>query len=371
MNKSLLNALICALSCASFSGLVQAEKTIPLNAALIQAVNLKTAPVEALSQYLSQPFPAQAAIPLGQTHLVTTPVSGLIQQIYYLHGPIEKGAVIADILSPELLNLQKTYLNTLADFQLADIELKRAQQLTKTGVVSVKRLQEAQSAQEKLKQVLEQQKQDLRLVGMSDERIQTLTKTHTLQPSTIQIKAPLSGEVFDLMVKNGQRLETNQALISIGRIDPIYIESFIPTAAAEQLIEGQPVKVMQGKQIFDAVVEHIAQFTDPTTQTVEIHLVMNNALKITRPGQFLTVQFVFDAEKPVFKAPRSAISQLDGQDLVFVKTVAGFKPLAIEILSFQGDDMTFKLLEDFESTAFELVIQGTTTLKALSMSDEE
>lgn len=371
MKKILINALACALSYASFSGLAHAQKTISLDSTLMQAIDLKTAPVVAVNQYLSQPFPAQAAIPLGQTHLVTTPVGGLIQQIYYLHGPIEKGAVIADILSPELLNLQKTYLNTLADFQLADQELKRAQQLAKSGVASVKRLQEAQSAREKLQQVLEQQKQDLRLVGMSDERIQTLTKTHTLQPTIIHITAPLSGEVFDLVVKNGQRLEANQPLVSIGLIDPIYIESFIPTEVAELLTEGQAVQVTQGKQLFDAVVEHIAQFTDPTTQTVEIHLIMNNALKMTRPGQFLTIQFVFDVEQPVFKAPRSAISQLNGQDVVFVKTAEEFKPLAIEILSFQDADMTFKPLDTFDSKAFELVTQGTTTLKALFMSDEE
>ena len=350
---------------------LSAAQAISLSDAQISALNLKTAALKEQSSYLSNPYPAQAVIPLAQTFLVTTPLNGLIQKLFYVHGPIEKGEVIAELLSPELLNLQKDFLNTYADYRLATAEYQRAIQLNKTGVVSIKKLQEAQSNQDKLNQMLEQQTQDLTLMGMNATALKALKDTRQLQPSLIEIKSPISGELFDLQAKIGERLHANDPIISVGRVDPIVIDANIPTEDADTLTEGQSVQIILGKQTKTASIKHIANFTDPATQSVEVHMVMPNPQKTTRPGQFLTAKFEFSDQTQVYQTQRSAISQLDGQDLVFVKTAQGFKPFAIEVLTFNGTDMTFKALQPLPSDTAEVVVQGASALKALAMGGEE
>ena len=104
-----LNLMTAALSTLLTFPMAQAADlsgapAISLNDVQISALNLKTTPLQAQSSYLSNPYPAQAVIPLAQTFLVTTPLNGLIQKLFYVHGPSEKGEVIAELLSPELLN---------------------------------------------------------------------------------------------------------------------------------------------------------------------------------------------------------------------------------------------------------------------------
>ena len=238
-------------------------------------------------------------------------------------------------------------------------------------MVSIKKLQEAQSNQDKLNQMLEQQTQDLTLMGMNANALKALKDTRQLQPSLIEIKSPISGELFDLQAKIGERLHANDPIISVGRVDPIVIDANIPTEEADTLHEGQSVMIIQGRESHAASIKHIANFTDPATQSVEVHMVMPNPLKTTRPGQFLTAKFEFTEQTQVYQTQRSAISQLDGQDLVFVKTAQGFKPFAIQVLTFNGPDMTFKALQPLPTDASEVVVQGASALKALAMGGEE
>ncbi len=119
--------------------------SIEVSAEKQASLGFQSAVVEQVSAYPGVTYPGEAIIPPNQTFLVTAPLSGLVTKIIHIHGPIQTGEVIAELQSPELLNAQKNYLNTLSDLQAAQSELNRAAKLMKTGVVSAKKYQLAEA----------------------------------------------------------------------------------------------------------------------------------------------------------------------------------------------------------------------------------
>lgn len=333
-----------------------------------QAMGIEVARPESLTHYPSKTYPGEVIIPLNQTYLVTTPLSGLVTQIKHVHGPIQQGEPIAEVLSPELLNAQKNYLNTLADLDAAQAELKRASTLTQTGVVSVKKRQQAEANLKKIQQIQTQQKQDLTLMGMQPQAVKTLEKSHQLQPALIQIKAPVTGELFDLQVRVGQRLNSNQPIISIGEVNPIVVETKVPLSEVGALQPNQAVTL--ASEQMSGNIEYIPHFTDPITQTVNVHIEFDNAQFQLRPGQWVSTQFLFPqpAEAFLYRVPRTAIGQFDGQDVLFQLQGQTLSVQPITLLNFEGD---WLYLSTQTALQHAVVIRGVNALRGLLEGEGE
>ncbi|MBN2606243.1 MAG: efflux RND transporter periplasmic adaptor subunit [Thiotrichales bacterium] len=340
----------------------------------ITTLGIATAPVKRIHQYPSETYPAEAVVPLSQTHLVTTPISGLVTKIDHVHGPIKQGEVIAEILSPELLNAQKNYLNTLSDLSTAQNNLARAMKLTQNGVVSVKNKQQAQSDVNKLSQIKRQQRQDLTLMGMAETAIEALEKTRKQQPAIIQVPAPVTGELFNLKIKVGERLTANQTLISIGIVDPIVIDVRLPASQLSQVNEGMTSLALttSGEIISKGIVAHISSFIDPMTQSVEIHNRFNNEEGKIHPGELMQIEFVNEVADGdyVYQAPGSAIGNYDGHDVVFLMHQRQISVQPIQVLLQQDGVMVFKTKQPIDD-AQQIVSQSTSAVKAALLSASE
>ncbi len=338
--------------------------SIEVSAEKQASLGFQSAVVEQVSAYPGVTYPGEAIIPPNQTFLVTAPLSGLVTKIIHIHGPITTGEVIAELQSPELLNAQKNYLNTLSDLQAAQSELNRAAKLMKTGVVSAKKYQLAEADLKKIRQIQRQQRQDLALLGMAPNAIDALEKSHKLQPAVVQITAPVDGELFDLQIRVGQRLTTNQAIISIGQIEPIVVESRVPLQAANQLSLKQKAQLVSLDLVGE--IEYIPNFSDPMTQTMNVHIEFTNENHQLRPGQLVTLSFLFEAEPntPLYVIPRGAISRYDGQDVVYLRQDTRIQVLPIEVKNITGDRLYFTTAAPLPANA-ELLIESTAAVKGL------
>ncbi|WP_024851208.1 efflux RND transporter periplasmic adaptor subunit [Hydrogenovibrio kuenenii] len=352
----------------------QANEPLVFSSQQITALGIATTPVKKITHYPSETYPAEAVVPLSQTHLVTTPISGLITKIDHVHGPIKKGEVIAEILSPDLLNAQKNYLNTLSDLSTAKASLARALKLTQNGVVSVKNKQKAQSDVNKLSQIKRQQRQDLVMMGMSESSIQKLEKTQKQQPAIIHVVAPVTGELFNLQAKVGQRLMANQALISIGIVNPIVVDMRLPVSKLQSVDEGmQTLLLTPDNQIVSkGVIAHISSFVDPMTQAVEIHNKFDNSDSKIHPGQLFQVEFVHQvgADENVYQVPASAIGNFDERDVVFLMRQRQITVQPIKILLQQEGVMVFKTTNPIDESQ-QVVTQSTSAVKAALLASSE
>ncbi len=285
-------------------------------------------------------YPAEATIPLKTIRSISSPLSGEIITLNFVHGPIRKGQVIAEIESPELLKIQETYLATLHDLKISQQNLQRARKLNKSGVSSTKVLQQALSKTKKLSLNKSQHEKNLALLGMAPASIKNLEDRHELQPAVIEIKSPIDGQLFDLEVRLGERVSDNQNLISVGAINPMILVVRIPVEKVNDIKEAQKVELIGLQKI--GVVAHIDAMVDPMTQSVDIHISVENNDHSLRSGQLFKIRFLSRSKDTVYRVSANAISQYNGQTIVFIQEQQGIKALPVQVVNISNKTLYFK-----------------------------
>ncbi len=384
---TLLSCLIIA--CFSHAALANdladdpADKSLhglTLNSSQQSAMGMQTALAKQVDRVPSAVYPAQAALPLQTLRSLSSPLSGQIIKLNYVHGPVQKGQIIAEIESPELLILQEGFLATLSDLSISQQNLSRVRQLNKSGVSSTKQLQQALSEVKKLSLKKAQIEKNLMLIGMADSAVQDLETTHKLQPANLYIKAPIDGQLFDLQVRLGERVDRNETIISLGETNPIILVVRVPVDTADDIQEGQKVAVVSKDQT--GVVKHIDPMVDSMTQSVDIHIKVQNNDNKLRPGQLFKVRFLSEAKQTTYQISASAISQYDGKTVVFLQQKVQQKMQqkeTIQALPIQVVNITDKQLyfipEIKQASALTIYIKGSTAIKsamdAANNSDSE
>ena len=340
-------------------------KGLTLNSAQQSAMGMQAELAKQTDLVPSAIYPAQATIPLQTMRSLSSPLSGQIIKLNYVHGPIQKGQVIAEIESPDLLKIQESFLATLSDLQISQQNLNRVRQLNKSGVSSTKKLQQALSEVKKLSLKKMQFENNLMLIGMAESAIQNLQSTHKLQPANLDIKSPIDGQLFDLEVRLGERVAQNQTIISLGETNPIILVVRVPVETANDMQEGQKVEVVANAKIGE--VKHIDPMVDPMTQSVDIHITVQNDDYKLRPGQLFKVRFLTEQKATTYQISANAISQYKGKTVVFLQQNVQQKEI-IQALPIQVVNITNKQLyfipETKQSSPLNIYIKGSTAIKS-------
>ena len=360
---ALTSSLLVNVSQASNTGLLE----IRLTPEQMKALAIETDIVKSVSSYPSSEYVAQSIVPLNQRYAVTMPVDGQVLELLHFHGSVKKGDVIATIYSAELLKLQSALIATLADYQAETSTLNRAKKLSQTGAVSSKQRQQLEANVKKLAETKSQQKLELISIGMDAKLVEQLESTQKLQSAELQIKAPVSGELFDVQVQLGQRLMMQDAVIFIATIDPIVIDVEVPIEQSKQIVDGQTVSLTNTN--LTGLVYHMADFVDPRTQSVEVHTRFDNPDFSIKPGQTFKLQFNF--EQDAFKTQLGALTLVDNQTIIFVKQADQIKAVAVKVLQTQNGLLYFTPLQSGTLNEQTLVVvHGASSLKNSLMAEE-
>ncbi len=345
--------------------------TLTLTAEQQTAMGLQRMLAEKTSSFPSATYPALAMSPLKTKRILSSPLSGLITTLNVAHGAIKKGQILAEIESVELLRLQSSLLGSLAGLKVAQSELTRAKQSRQSGVGSVKNLQQAQSEVNKLSALKMQQALSLRISGMSAEELQKLQDTQRIQSDVLKIISPIDGQLYDLKVSLGDRVSVNQALFSLGETDPMVLVVRVPVSFAEQLAEGQ-IAVVPSLNT-QGVIEHIDPQVDSFTQSVDIHVKVENSAHKIRPGQFFELHFLMKTggkgQQALYQVPSNAISQFEGKSVVFVEIDNNIQPLPVEVKNITNQTLYFTVQRPITGSP-SVFIKGSTAIKSAFVAAE-
>lgn len=353
---------------------LSSAQAVTLKASQVKTLGIKTAPAKTVSGYESLSYVGYALVPLNRMQLVSAPTSGRIHKIHHFHGWVEKGEILLELESTDLLNREKDYLTTLLDEETKKQEYDRAARLNKTGVVSDKQKQQAWASLNKVRQRKTQQKQDLELMGMKADTLKKLESTKRIQPPMLDILSPISGDVTNLVVKVGQRLSADTEMMHIAPLAPLAVSVAVPIDVAQQLKTGQDVRLLGFDQTGE--VEFVSRFTDEMSQTQEVHVEYPNQDNRLNPGQSVQVRFVAKAEegKPLYQIDKQALGELNGETVVFALHNNELKALPIEVKTSEGKTLVFQLRSDTESDATwltKLVVASTSAAKAVLLNAQE
>lgn len=304
------------------------------------------------------PLPAQVVVPPGQVHVVSAPVSGLIEKVTVVSGAgVRKGDILARLASPQLAEIQRGLLQSVTQRQLAADALKRDQLLLNEGIIPESRLRATQGRYAEADASYAERRQALRLAGASDATIDQLKGGHALG-SSIEIRAPMDGVVLEATATAGQRVEAASGMFRIARLKPLWLEIQVPVARVVGLTPGALVRVRSTSSAGKVVA--IGSTVDGN-QTVNVRAEISEGAQQLRPGQFVEATVASAASADAWRVPNSALARLEGRLVVFAQAKGGFLPKEVVL---ESEGTAESLVRGALTDETRVAIRGVAALKA-------
>lgn len=322
----------------------------------VTTTGIKKMGLQANNISAGQAYPAEVVVPVDQIRVVSTAHAGLINQLNVTNGQtVKRGQVLAQISSPELITMQRSYLQSQSQSRLAKQSLDRDTALFKDGIIAEKRLQTSQSAYAEALALQGEQQQLLKLSGVSDGA----TKSGRFQ-NGIALTAPISGTVLEVMVAQGQRVDSTMPLIKIAQLNPLWVEVHVPLADIKKsnIQKGAAVQ-LKGLDASGKVIAMLPSMRSQD-QTAIVRASVTQGTDNLFPSQMVDAMIAPSQSSASFNVPSNAIINSKSQMLVFVQTKLGFEARPVEVLSTQGE--TSAITGDFTGTE-KIAISGTAAIK--------
>lgn len=325
------------------------------------AAGIETAPLAPAGAIDLRGLPALVAVPPSQKAIVSAPLAGLVERVdVALNQPVSRGQRLARLLSPALVDLQRSYLEAAAQLDLARSGEERDARLLGEGIIAESRYRASHSRLQEASTALQERTHALALAGMSPAAIERLRADRSLG-SGIDITAPLSGVIVEQPALVGQRVEAAALLFSVARLAPLWVEIEVPVAQLARIRENAAVAIPE----FDAAGRVIAVGRIVgANQTVQVRAEVTRHADRLRPGQFVEARIASagGAGEAGWTVPAESLVQHAGRVILFARTGAGFRAVPVSPASQGGAQVLIRgPLEGRERIA----VRGVSTLKSM------
>jgi membrane fusion protein, heavy metal efflux system len=336
-----MNKILLSLLSLFFFSSVSAADLVKMTALQQKNIGIKTSVLQASISSAGQAYPAEVVVPVDQIRVVSTAHSGLMNQLTVTTGQsVKRGQVLAQISSPELITMQREYLQNQSQLRLAKQSLDRDVALFKDGIIAEKRLQASQSAYRETQAQQNEQYQLLKFSGASDNAIKNLQNKGSFQ-NGVTLTAPISGVVLDVMVAQGQRVDSTMPLLKIAQLKPLWVEVHVPlTDIKKSNIQKGALVNIKGIDASGKVIAMLPSMRSQDQAAIVRASITQGADNLF-PSQMVDAMIATSsANDRSFNVPTGAVVNHQARNVVFVQTAQGFDAREVKIISIQGDIST-------------------------------
>ncbi|MFT4924552.1 MAG: Cu(I)/Ag(I) efflux system membrane fusion protein [Phenylobacterium sp.] len=219
---------------------------------------------------------------------------------------VKEGSELFSIYSPTLVNAQEEFLTGL----------KRSASKGEWGG----------------KKIIESSKARLLALGISSRQIDQLIKTKKVS-QLVTIYARFDGYITELNMRDGQYVRPADKIISVGKINTVWVMTEVFERQAAWLKMGLPVTMTTAHQpgkTWQGKIDHVHPFLDKKTRTMRVRLHFDNADEILKPNMFVKVRIETASTADVISVPAEALIRTGKQDRVVLSLGNGqYKSVAV------------------------------------------
>ncbi|MGM0531310.1 MAG: efflux RND transporter periplasmic adaptor subunit [Bacteroidota bacterium] len=297
------------------------------NEVLITEKQMKTVDIELgkiSQQQLSQLVKAFGEIALSPSGKATVSavIGGTIRDIDVMEGDyVKKGQVIAKIEHPDIVEMQKDYLEALNRDEYLETEFERQERLSEDSVNAAKTYQKAKSEYESNLSQLQSLKQKLQLIHINPA---------SLSPQSIQneypVLAPISGYVAEVDINTGIHVTPQQSLFHITANDQAHIDLKVYEKDIGKIAVGQPLTFNLANnpvgQPLQGEIMKMAKRFDSDQRTALVHAKISEMNENLLPG-LSVIAHIQTGGKEYKTLPEAAFVSDQGKDYLFVVNKRG------------------------------------------------
>lgn len=322
------------LTLVAVSALAQTpqELVVPLSDEQIRAAGVEVQPIEPETGFGELVVPGVVAVPPQQLRIVAAPAAGLVETLLVAPDEeVREGDAIATLKSSELVESQRAFLHALSDASLASEKLRRDEQLFKEHIIAERRLIVTRAEMTQARSTLEERAQILALAGMSEADVSALRRDRKLA-SALLVRAPISGVILQRHGTTGERVQASAPLVTIARLDPIWVNLQVPLGRAVALDSVDRVHLPAAD--LDGWLIRVGRTVDSATQSVTAVAEFRSGRTPLRPGQAVqAILHVRGANGSQWRTPADAVVSHQNRNWVFVRSPEGFRAIPITVVS--------------------------------------
>lgn len=368
MNASIVRALVVLLLMPAAT--LSAADLVPLTPSEQRRFGIELASPLPAETTLTRRYPARVAVPNRQLRVVAAPKAGVVETLLVAEGErVEAGQLLAHLQSPDLVEAQSAYLESLTRLALAESEVARDRMLQREGVIAQRRLLESQARRDELATMVEQRRQVLALAGLSDEDIAALARSRTLS-TRLPVRSPIAGVVLEQMVSTGESLMAATPLYRIADLEPLWVEVHVPVDRVGDLAPGDrallPEAGIEGRIIT------VGRLVHGQDQGVLVRAEVSEGAAGLRPGQFIEVQLAAaTGAGRAWRVPAASVVRDAGATYLFIAREGGFEPVPARVIAEEeGETVVAAPLSAKDQVAVKGVVELKAAWQAASSDSE-
>ena len=311
-----------------------------------------------------------------RTWRVGVRTNGLVRSVFVNLGDVvRKDQILARYHADEVREERAKYRTAVSELQrleaaatLAKRNYDRMQSLLELKAASVLQVDQARqdlvAAEAAVKNARTEVERTTDVLE-DDLRVPVEPKPGNEEADQVPILAPAAGYVLEKNITPGRTIAPGQDAFVIGDLSQVWMLASVRQDNLGQLRVGQPATVTLpglGDERFVGKITNLGQELDPTTRVMQVRIVLNN------PGQRLRPEMLANADIPigqttsVLTVPSDAVQQINGQDIVFVRTAPDRFTVRPVRVGSTADGKT-PVLEGLKAGE-QVVVHGSFTLKS-------
>ena len=255
-------------------------------------------------------------VPPENKSIISTFMGGYVTKIPLLIGDdVKKGQLLATLENTEFVELQQQYLETAEQMAFLKNEYERQKKLYNENITSQKNYLKAESDYKSNLAVYNGLHKKLQMMNIDPKAVEKGQIT-----SSINLYAPITGNVTKVNVSNGSFVSPASELLEIVNTEHIHLELTVFEKDILKLKKDQKIRFNvpeASKKIYNAEV-HLVGTSIDENRTIKVHAHIEDEENTNFiVGMFVEADIITDAETH-FALPNEALAKIDDNYFVLV-----------------------------------------------------
>lgn len=272
--------------------------------------------------------PGQIVLPPEARVAVTAPFPGAAVRVFVIEGQaVSRGQPLALIQAAQPVQIRGELVRSQAELALAEARSKRLNQLASEGIIAGARADEAGAQLRQARASVAENRRMAFIAGAGAD-------------GSVTLRSPISGRVAHVAVETGAPVDGMTAPFIIENASAYRLDLQLPERLAREARPGMAVEVpldsANGKPVtVTGKILSVAPSIDPATRSISAKATIANAPELVAGKNVMVTINGTGAGKGV-SVPSSAVTQIGGNDHVFVRTGKTFAPRKVSLAADAG-----------------------------------
>lgn len=251
---------------------------------------------------------------------------------------VAQGDLLAIVESREVAEAKSEYVSALVNFGLQKTLFEREEELWRGKIQAEQQYLKAKTTYTESELKLHLSRQKLVALGIPDTEFKKLSMNTMNGIQKYEIRSPAKGKVIERLVDNGTPVGGEgqaKELYMIADLSQVWIELSLSPNDLQFVKEGQEVALQatpqqpnltqKGKIIF------ISPVLNQESRAARVVAAFSNEDNALRPGLYVPANIAVENTEVDVLLPKTAIQNMEGSTVVFVRTKDGFEKRKVVI----------------------------------------